>query len=151
VASCIPGRAGGVLRPKRAGISLLLGRALALPLLLLGGRGGEDASSATLERIRLLAEADQHVALSSALGGLGQFNEYPLHDRAQFLLVALAELGLPGMFCRPMLYLSAKIPVVRCRHAEGQRAEFWLARSSRALGRCALLAAFIAWPSASSS
>jgi len=104
---------------KRIGISgLLIGVVLALPLLLLGGRGGEDASSSTLERIDCWAEAISMWRSHPFLGvGLGQFNEYHYMTAHNSYLLALAELGLPGMFLfGTMLYLSAKIPICSLKH-----------------------------------
>jgi len=99
---------------KRVGIvGLLLGAVLAAPLLLLGGRGGEDASSSTLERIDCWAEALSMWRAHPFLGvGLGQFNEYHYMTAHNSYLLALAELGFPGMLLFGIvLYLSAKIPI----------------------------------------
>ena len=103
----------------RVGIKgLLLGGVLALPLLLLGGRGGEDAASSTLERIDCWAEAISMWRAHPLLGvGLGQFNEYHYMTAHNSYLLALAELGFPGMVMfGAVLYLSAKIPVVALSH-----------------------------------
>jgi len=97
---------------------LLFGGALALPLLLLGGRGGEDAQSSTMERIDCWAEAISMWRLHPLSGvGLGQFTEYHYMTAHNSYLLALAELGFPGMLIfAAMLYLSAKIPVVALRN-----------------------------------
>ena len=97
---------------------LLMGGALALPLLLLGGRGGEDASSSTLERIDCWAEAIAMWRTHPLLGvGLGQFNEYHYMTAHNSYLLALAELGFPGMVMfTAILYLSAKVPVAALSH-----------------------------------
>lgn len=99
---------------KRAGMAgILLGALLAAPLLLLGGRGGEEAASSTLERIECWAEAIAIWRDHPVLGvGLGQFGEYHYMTAHNSYLLALAELGLPGMllFCI-IVYLSAKIPI----------------------------------------
>jgi O-antigen ligase len=131
----------------RVGISgLLLGGTLALPLLLLGGRGGEDASSSTLERIDCWAEAISMWRAHPLLGvGLGQFNEYHYMTAHNSYLLALAELGLPGMFVfGAILYLSAKIPLAALTHVRHASAPEVLAgaRLTRAWA-VALLAAFI--------
>jgi len=95
---------------------------------------------------RLLGGGHQHVALSSATrGGLGQFNEYHYMTAHNSYLLALAELGLPGMFLfGAMLYLSAKIPVCSLRHLQKASAPEILAGAelTRAWA-VALLAAFI--------
>jgi O-Antigen ligase len=103
----------------RLGIKgLFFGGALALPLLLLGGRGGEDAASSTLERMECWAEAISMWRAHPLLGvGLGQFNEYHYMTAHNSYLLALAELGFPGMVMfGAMLYLSAKIPVAALTH-----------------------------------
>lgn len=99
-------------------VGALLGGVLALPLLLLGGRGGEDASSSTMERVDCWAEAISMFRAHPLLGvGLGQFTEYHYMTAHNSYLLALAELGLPGMFLfGALLYLSAKIPVQVMRH-----------------------------------
>lgn len=103
----------------RVGIKgLLFGGALALPLLLLGGRGGEDASSSTIERIDCWAEAISMWRAHPLLGvGLGQFTEYHYMTAHNSYLLALAELGFPGIVMfGAILYLSAKIPIVALGH-----------------------------------
>jgi hypothetical protein len=100
----------------------LIGGVLALPLLLLGGRGGEDASSSTLERVDCWAEALSMWREHPLVGvGLGQFGEYHYKTAHNAYLLALAELGLPGMLLFGVIvYLSAKIPVMALRYV-GQR------------------------------
>lgn len=103
----------------RLGIKgILLGGVLTLPLLLLGGRGGEDASSSTMERIDCWAEAISMWRAHPLMGvGLGRFNEYHYMTAHNSYLLALAELGFPGMVLFGiLLYLSAKIPVVALVH-----------------------------------
>jgi O-antigen ligase len=98
----------------RVGLAgLIVGAVLALPLLLLGGRGGEDASSSTLERIDCWAEALSMFRAHPLLGvGLGQFNEYHYMTAHNSYLLALAELGFVGMVLfGAILYISAKIPL----------------------------------------
>jgi hypothetical protein len=125
---------------------LLLGGVLALPLLLLGGRGGEDASSSTLERIDCWAEALSMWRAHPLLGvGLGRFNEYHYMTAHNSYLLALAELGFPGMVMfGALLYLSGKIPVVALSHMRSATAPEILAGAELtrawAIG---LLAAFI--------
>jgi hypothetical protein len=93
-------------------IGVALGGVLALPLLLLGGRGGEDASSSTLERLDCWSEALSMFRSHPFIGvGLGQFTEHHYMTAHNSYLLALAELGFPGMMLfSAMVYLSAKIP-----------------------------------------
>jgi O-Antigen ligase len=98
---------------KRFGVKgLVLGAALATPLLLLGGRSGEEASSSTIERLDCWASALSMWRSHPILGvGLGQFTEYNYMTAHNSYLLALSELGLPGMIVFSIIvYLSAKIP-----------------------------------------
>jgi len=98
---------------KRFGVKgLVLGAALAAPLLLLGGRSGEEASSSTLERLDCWASALSMWRSHPLLGvGLGQFTEHNYMTAHNSYLLALSELGLPGMIIFSIIvYLSAKIP-----------------------------------------
>jgi hypothetical protein len=99
-------------------MGILLGGVLALPLLLLGGRGGEDASSSTMERIDCWSEAVSMFRSHPLTGvGLGQFTEYHYMTAHNSYLLALAELGLPGgVLFVALVYLSAKIPMAVLRH-----------------------------------
>jgi O-antigen ligase len=107
------------------GAGVLIGGVLALPLLVLGGRGGEDASSSTLERIDCWAEALSMWRDHPLLGvGLGQFGEYHYKTAHNSYLLALAELGLPGMLLfGGIVYLSVKIPLAATRHFASARTD----------------------------
>jgi O-antigen ligase len=93
-------------------VGVALGGVLALPLLLLGGRGGEDASSSTMERLDCWSEAISMFRSHPFLGvGLGQFTEHHYMTAHNSYLLALAELGFPGMMLfSALVYLSAKVP-----------------------------------------
>jgi hypothetical protein len=99
----------------RAG--LVFGCALGAPLLLLGGRSGEEASSSTLERLDCWAEALSIARSHPLLGvGLGQFGEYNDLTAHNSYLLTLSELGIPGMILFSIVvYISAKIPFVVLR------------------------------------
>jgi hypothetical protein len=92
---------------------LAVGGVLAVPLLLLGGRSGEEASSSTLERIDCWAEALSMWRSHPLTGvGLGHFTDYHYMTAHNSYLLTLAELGFPGMLLfTGILYLSAKIPI----------------------------------------
>ncbi|HVW30334.1 MAG TPA: O-antigen ligase family protein [Polyangiaceae bacterium] len=96
---------------------LVVGGVLALPLLLLGGRSGAEADSSTTERLDLLTEALSMWKSHPVLGvGLGQFTEWSYMTAHNSYLLALGELGFPGMVLFSIIvYLSAKIPLVAYR------------------------------------
>ena len=128
---------------------LLLGGALGLPLLLLGGRDGEEASRSTIERIECWAEALAMWREHPVLGvGLGQFGEYHYLTAHNSYLLALAELGLPGMVLFSIIvYLSAKIPFVALRRASSRTSATAASQTPAGLAitpsAMALLAAFV--------
>jgi O-antigen ligase len=92
----------------------LAGALLALPVLLLGGRGGEEAESSSLERIDLLYEGMDMIRAYPVLGvGVGQFVDHAYNGMTAHnsYVLAAAELGLPGSVLWMMLvYTSIKIP-----------------------------------------
>jgi hypothetical protein len=99
---------------KRYGLrGTLAGAALALPLLAFGGRGGGEAQVSALERTECWYEALQMFKHSPLFGvGFGQFGEYHYLTAHNSYLLALAELGLPGMVLfSTLIYLSFKIPI----------------------------------------
>ncbi len=104
---------------------LVLGAVLAAPLMLLGGRSGEEASSSTLERLDCWASALSIWRSHPVLGvGLGQFTEYNYMTAHNSYLLALSELGLPGLLIFSIIvYLSAKIPLVVLRDVAGASVE----------------------------
>jgi O-antigen ligase len=110
---------------KRFGLKgLVLGAVLAAPLLLLGGnRNGEEATSSTLERLDCWSSALSIWRSHPFLGvGLGQFTEYNYMTAHNSYLLALSELGLPGIFIfSAIVYLSAKIPFVILRDVTEER------------------------------
>jgi hypothetical protein len=112
----------GTYSIKRFGAKgLVFGAVLAAPLLFLGGRSGEEASSSTLERLDCWASALSIWKGHPFFGvGLGQFTEYNYMTAHNSYLLALSELGLPGMLVFSIIiYLSAKIPLVVLREVSG--------------------------------
>lgn len=102
---------------KRYGAAgLLAGAILALPVLVFGGRGGEEAESSSLERIDLLYDGMDMVRSHPLFGiGAGQFGEHTFNGLTAHnsYVLAAAELGLPGSLLWLMLaYTSVKIPWV---------------------------------------
>jgi O-antigen ligase len=122
---------------------LLLGSALGLPLLFLGGRDGQEASRSTIERIECWAEALAMWREHPIMGvGLGQFGEHHYLTAHNSYLLPLAELGLPGMMLFGVIvYLSAKIPLAALHRASlrsagsatGERGERAIVPSAMAL------------------
>ncbi len=92
----------------------LVGALLALPVLLFGGRTGEEAESSSLERIDLLYEGIDMIRAYPVLGvGTGQFIDHAYNGMTAHnsYVLAAAELGLPGSLLWLMLvYSSVKIP-----------------------------------------
>jgi len=116
----------GVYGLKRFGAKgLVVGALLAAPLLLLGDRNGEEASSSTLERLDCWASALSIARAHPLLGvGLGQFTDHSYMTAHNAYLLALAELGIPGMLLFTIvLYLSAKIPLFILRKASASGAD----------------------------
>jgi hypothetical protein len=102
---------------RRYGLRGAIGAAaLALPVVLLGGRSGEEADSSSLERIDLLYEGMDMIRDYPILGvGTGQFTDHAFNGMTAHnsYVLAAAELGLPGSVLWMMLvYTSMKIPWV---------------------------------------
>jgi len=130
---------------KRFGVrGLLLGGLLALPLVVLGGRSGEEASTSTIERIDCWAEALSMWRSHPLLGvGLGQFGEYHYLTAHNSYLLTLAELGLPGMVLfSVIIYLSVKIPVLALRRTASKDPAFAAGAETVRPWAIAMLAAF---------
>jgi hypothetical protein len=93
---------------------VILGAIFALPVLLFGGRAGEEADSSSLERIGLLYEGMDMIRAYPVLGvGVSQFTDHAFGAMTAHnsYVLAAAELGLPGCLLWTMLvYASVKIP-----------------------------------------
>jgi len=130
---------------KRFGVrGFLLGSLLALPLILFGGRSGEEASTSTMERFDCWAEALSMWRSHPLLGvGLGQFGEYHYLTAHNSYLLALAELGFPGMVLfSAIVYLSVKIPVLALRRTASSAPTFAGGAETVRPWATAMLAAF---------
>jgi O-antigen ligase len=122
----------GVYAIKQYGIKgAAIGGMLGLPLLLLGGRSGDEAQASADERTEALVEG-LNMLRSNPLYGVGQsqFTEHHTLTAHNSYLLALAELGIPGFILFAfILYLSIKIPLQAMRryrgNADAQVANTW--------------------------
>jgi O-antigen ligase len=91
---------------------LVLGGFAGLPLLLAGGRSGEDAEASSLERLGALYDGVDFFRQSPIFGlGQGQFVENYFITAHNSYLLSAAELGFPGMLIwTSLVYVSIKIP-----------------------------------------
>ena len=86
----------------------------ALPILLLGGRGGEEAAESSGVRLGYWAAAIQ-MARESPLWGVGmaQFTEYQPQTAHSSIMLVLGESGLPGLFFwTALMYIAIKVTLV---------------------------------------
>jgi hypothetical protein len=95
---------------------VVAGCILAPPMLLLGGRSGDEAEKSSDERIELLREGFEFIRQTKGIGvGVQQFSDESsigLTAHNAYLLAA-AETGLVGMCLFGMaVYLAVKVPVV---------------------------------------
>jgi hypothetical protein len=93
---------------------VVLGMAAGAPVLMLGGRSGEDAESSSLERLGALYEGMDFVKANPLFGlGQGQFTENYFITAHNSYVLAASELGFPGMLLwTALVYVSVKIPYV---------------------------------------
>lgn len=104
---------------------------LALPVLLLGGRSGENADASTQLRYEAWATGLNMFKASPIFGvGHGQFVEHHYLTAHNSFVLTVAELGLPGFFifvC--MIYLTLKtliVGLIQLKDVKGaESAEVW--------------------------
>jgi O-antigen ligase len=96
---------------------ILLGAIVAVPMLMLGGREGEEAEASSLERLECWYEGMTMWKERPFIGvGAGQFVEHHFLTAHNSYVLAAAELGTIGMWLWSMImYLSVKIPVTALR------------------------------------
>jgi hypothetical protein len=115
----------GVYFLKRFGVrGFSMGLVFALPVLLLGGRGTDEAAASTLERLECWSRGMELFRQSPLLGvGFNQFPEHHYLTAHNAYVLTAAELGLPGMLLwSSIVYLSIKIPIVVLRTPMGPAA-----------------------------
>jgi hypothetical protein len=102
----------GVYFIKKYGVrGAIMGAIFALPLILLGGRGSEEAADSANERTEILAEGLKIWRAFPILGcGFRQFTEHHWLTAHNAYLLAFAELGPFGFFLwSAMIYVTLKI------------------------------------------
>jgi hypothetical protein len=90
----------GVYFVRKYGIrGLMIGGAMGAPLMMLGGRSGEEAAQSAQERMEVMTEGLQ-MFLGSPIFGVGwtQFTKYSFLTAHNAYILAGAELGLPGFW-----------------------------------------------------
>lgn len=105
-------------------LGAFVGAVVVLPLFAFGGRQGLKAAASTDERIDCWYQALSMFRSHPLTGvGFGQFDEYHYLTAHNAYLLALAELGLPGLFLFSVIvYLCLKIPWVILRRSSARAA-----------------------------
>jgi O-antigen ligase len=122
----------GVYAIKQYGLKgAVVGGILGLPMILLGGRGGDEAKASADERTEALIEG-LNMLRSNPLYGVGtsEFTSHHTLTAHNSYVLALAEIGIPGFILFLfILYLSMKIPVQAMRRyahdADARVASIW--------------------------
>jgi hypothetical protein len=104
---------------KRYGLltGVIIGAVMAVPVLLLGGRGGDEAEASSQDRIECMYAAITMFRQFPLYGvGLGQILEYHQQTAHNSYALAAAESGFPGLFLWScIIVLSFKIIVTAMR------------------------------------
>ncbi len=93
---------------------IIAGAIVGLPILLLGGRSGGEASGSTQERTEIMVEGLAMLRENPVLGvGFDQFTKHHFLTAHNSYLLPLSESGPLGLFLFAcIVYISVKIPVV---------------------------------------
>lgn len=121
----------GVYFVKKYGLrGAFSGVLFALPLMLLGGRKGDEADESAGERTEILAEGLNIYRMFPLMGaGFRQFTEHHFLTAHNAYLLSLAELGPLGMFAwTAMIYLTLKISLTALKRYE-HGAQFTMIRA----------------------
>jgi hypothetical protein len=103
---------------------MALGAILGAPLLLLGGRSGEEADASSIERLECWYEGMSMFKQWPGFGvGAGNFTEHHFLTAHNSYVLAPAEIGFPGMVIwSSIMYITTKTPVAALRRLSGPRA-----------------------------
>lgn len=120
---------------------IIVGACMAVPLLVYGGRGGDEADASSLERLGCACAAIKMMLLYPITGvGYGQFLQHHFLTAHNAYLLACGELGFFGaVLFIAMLYVSIKVPLVVLQTDLGESKEAETVKSMAT----AMLAAFI--------
>jgi len=90
----------------------LLGAVASAPIMLLGGRGGEEADSSSIERLECWYEGMDMFRTHPLFGvGFDRFTDHHFLTAHNSFVLAPAELGFPGMMLwTALVFASIKIP-----------------------------------------
>jgi O-antigen ligase len=104
---------------RRPAVAAALGAAVAVPLALLGGRGGAEADASSQERIECWRQGLDMWRDNPLLGvGPGQFTEHHRLTAHNALVLSLAETGPVGLLLwTAVVYLCLKTALTAERHA----------------------------------
>jgi hypothetical protein len=96
---------------------IMVGAAMAVPMIALGGRNDEGANESTLERLGCAAAGIKMLMSYPFTGvGYGEYTEFHFLTAHNAYILACGELGLPGMWLFGVLiYLAIKVPVTVIR------------------------------------
>jgi len=99
-------------------LGLVIAAVMAAPLMLLGGRSGEEAEQSALERLEAAAEGIKMMLRYPIMGvGYGQFTQHHNITAHNAYILSAGELGFGGMcLFVTLLVISIKIPVAVLQH-----------------------------------
>ncbi len=131
---------------------VLVGATLAVPLVLLGGRSGDEAKASSLERLGCAAAGIKMAILYPLTGvGFGQFMSHHFLTAHNAYILAVGELGFLGMVLFvTLVYASIKVPftVLQTDFGEGKEIDDIKSMATAMLAAfvgCAVGIFFLSW------